>query len=392
MEAVKQAAGASGPGRVPAAIRQKTNAMKAIAFVPGTRDAYITERPEPQVTAPDEVKLKILEVGICGTDREEVAGGRADPPPGSKDMVIGHENFGRVVEVGSAVTVVRPGDYAMFTVRRDCEPCICGHHNDMCFTGQYTERGIKGADGYQAEYVVDREKYLIRIPETIKHLGVLAEPMSVSEKAINEALRIQSARIPGADGDAWLTDKQALVAGLGPIGLLAAIILRLRGAKVAGLDIVDEDSRRPSLLKKIGGEYIDGRKVKTLDLDDRLGQVDLVFEATGVPQLEFELIDALGINGIYVMTGIPAGDRPLKIVGAPLMQQMVLKNQVLLGSVNAGIADFRRGIEELGEAHKRFPGAMDQLITERTPVDRFMDAFHAQGDDEIKSVVEWEKV
>lgn len=366
--------------------------MKAIAIKPGTKNAFITERPEPVITAPDEVKLKILQVGICGTDREEVAGGRADAPPGTHELVIGHENFGKVVETGSAVTTVKAGDYAMFTVRRDCEPCICGSHNDMCIKGDYTERGIKGQDGYQVAYAVDKERYLIPIPEKIKHIGVLAEPMSVSEKAINESVRIQCARLPEAGSpDTWLEGKKTLVAGLGPIGLLAAFILRLRGAEVYGLDIVDASTLRPTLLTTIGGHYVDGRKVKTEDLDDTLGQIDMIFEATGVASLEFELIDALGINGIYVLTGIPSGERPLSIIGAPLLQQVVLKNQVFLGSVNASIADFAKGIEELSAAHEKYPDAISRVVTSHIPVDNFQDVFDHHDVNEIKSVIEWEK-
>lgn len=365
--------------------------MKAIAIIPGKKDAFLTERPEPSVSAPDDIKLKILQVGICGTDREEVEGGRADAPAGSKELVIGHENFGRVVEVGDKVTRVKPGDFAMFTVRRDCEPCICGHHNDMCFTGNYTERGIRGRDGYQVEYAVDKARYLIKIPETIKHLGVLAEPMSVSEKAVNEAVRIQCARLPEANPATWLQGKQVLVAGLGPIGLLGAFILRLRGARVLGLDIVDENTLRPTVLKEIGGKYVNGKKVQTPDLDDTFGQIDLIFEATGIPQLEFELIDALGINGIYVLTGIPAGSRPLNITGAPLLQQMVLKNQVMVGSVNAGITDFERGIEELTEADRKYHDAIGKMITGRIPVARFKEVFAGHDVNQIKEIVEWEK-
>lgn len=368
--------------------------MKAIAIIPGQKNAFMTERPEPSIQASDEIKLKILQVGICGTDREEVEGGRADPPPGSNELVIGHENFGRVVEIGSDVKAVKVGDYAMFSVRRDCDPCICGHHNDMCFKGEYTERGIKGRDGYQVEYAVDKEKYIVPIPDAIKHIGVLAEPMSVSEKAINESVRIQRTRLPEVSAgseDTWLKDKQVLVAGLGSIGLLGAFILRLRGAKVLGLDIVDEDTLRPAVLKEIGGVYVDGRKVNTLDLDDKFGQIDMIFEATGVPQLEFELIDALGINGIYVLTGIPGGERPLTLIGAPLIQQIVLKNQIILGSVNASIDDFKRGIEELTQASQKYAEAISKIITAYIPADRFQDAFGRHDINAIKTVVEWEK-
>src|SRR5512138_3136485 len=122
--------------------------MKAISIIPGTQTVHLVDRPEPAITAPDEVKLRVVRVGICGTDREEVHGGRADAPAGHSELVIGHEMFGQVVEVGQAVTRVRPGDFAVFTVRRGCGTCLpCAmNRSDMCLTGAYTERGIWGRD------------------------------------------------------------------------------------------------------------------------------------------------------------------------------------------------------------------------------------------------------
>src|SRR6266542_1313055 len=271
--------------------------MRAIAVAPGTTDVHFVERPVPQVRAPDQIKMQVLQVGICGTDREEANGGRADAPPGQPDLVLGHEMLGKVVEAGTAVTAVRPGDYAVFTVRRGCDHCLpCAQNqSDMCASGDYTERGIRAADGYQTELVVDTEQYVVRVPPEMAPYAVLCEPMSVAEKAITESAQIQAARLPGgdpADPDGWLRGKRALIAGLGPIGLLAAFALRLRDVEVIGLDVVDETSIRPSLLKRIGGRYVDGRQVKTHDLDQQLGQIDLIFEATGVASLEFELIDA----------------------------------------------------------------------------------------------------
>ncbi|HXE61648.1 MAG TPA: alcohol dehydrogenase catalytic domain-containing protein, partial [Gemmatimonadaceae bacterium] len=130
--------------------------MKAIAIVPGKAGARLVERTEPLVGAPDEVKVRIIRVGICGTDREEVSGGRATVPDGQHDLVIGHEMFGQVVEIGSAVTRAKNGDYVVFTVRRGCGQCFSclASRSDMCQTGKYRERGIKGLDGYQTEYVV----------------------------------------------------------------------------------------------------------------------------------------------------------------------------------------------------------------------------------------------
>jgi glucose 1-dehydrogenase len=368
--------------------------MKAIAITPGTKQVNIVDRPEPKVSAPDEIKLRVLRVGICGTDREEASGGRADAPPGRKDLVIGHEMFGQVEEVGNQVEIVRPGDFGCFTVRRGCGHCpaCLNERSDMCSTGDYTERGIKQRDGYETELVVDQLEYFVKVPREQVPLGVLSEPTSVAEKAIDEALSVQVGRIPGAaDPRKWLEGKQVLVAGLGPIGLLAAVALKLRGAKVLGLDVVDEDSLRPKLLKQLGGSYVDGRQTKPSALNDAFGQIDMIFEATGIARVEFDLLGALGINGVYVLTGIPGGDRPLQIDGASLMRTLVLRNQVMIGSVNASRKHFEMAVEDLGKAYKTWGKTMEQIITHAVPNSDFADVLEKHPDNEIKAVIEWSK-
>ena len=368
--------------------------MKAIAIEPGTTSSSLIDHQEPQINSPKDVKVKMLQVGICGTDREEALGGRADAPPHSNHLIIGHEMFGQVVETGSEVTKVRAGDYAVFTVRRGCGECVPCKNNrsDMCYTGNYKERGIKELHGFETEYVVDHEQFIVKVPVSIKSVGVLTEPMSVAEKAIDEALIIQSNRLPEIKYDDWLKGRRALVAGVGAIGLLAAFALRLRGAEVVGLDIVDENSKRPQILKDIGGSYLDGRNVKTTDIDEKYGEFDFIFEATGVPSLSFELIDVLGLNGIYVMTGIPGGERPVCFSGADMMKQIVLKNQVILGSVNASTRHFAMAIEDLEKARNKYGKLIEEVITQKVPHTNFMDALHLQSEDDIKTVIEWGKI
>ena len=366
--------------------------MKAIANLSGTSTLHLVDRPEPVLAAPDEVKLRVLRVGICGTDREEAAGGRSKPPDGQVDLVIGHEMLGKVTEVGSSVSRVCPGDLAVFTVRRGCGQCLpCGmNRSDLCNTGNYRERGIWGLDGYQTEFVVDREQYIVRVPPELEAIGVLCEPLSVAEKAIDEAVRVQSAHLPDAMADPnWLSGRCCLAAGLGPIGLLAALMLRLRGAKVYGLDIVDAGSPRPQWLEKIGGEYIDGRAVAPDRVDDMLGPMELIFESTGVAALEFNLLDALATNGIYVLTGIPGGERPLEIPGAQLIRQLVLDNQVMLGSVNAARSHFQMAVDDLDDARLMWGDHAARLITHRHPYAEFEDALRNHPADEIKAVIEW---
>lgn len=367
--------------------------MKAIAIIPGTKKVFLTDRPEPNINSDDEVKIKVFEVGICGTDREEVSGGRADAPAGSKELIIGHEMFGQVVDVGKAVTKVKPGDYGLFIVRRGCGKCAAclNGRSDMCYTGDYTERGIKGADGYQAAFVVDKEQYFVAVPESIADIGVLTEPMSVAAKAIDEALLLQRTRVSDFDNPQhWLNGKKALVAGIGPIGILAAFALRLKGAEVYGLDIVPSDSIRPQVLEAIGGKYIDGNEIKVTEIDDKIGRMDFAFEATGIAKLQFQIIDTLAVNGIYVATGIPSGERPLTVSGGKLMQDLVLKNQIVIGSVNASIHHYEQAVDYLSRSKEKWPEPIGKVITDKASYKDFDSVLHQHSNDEIKAVISWQ--
>jgi glucose 1-dehydrogenase len=335
--------------------------MKAIAVIPGTTAVRLVDRPEPSITAPDEVKARVMRVGICGTDREEAAGGRAKAPSAHDDLVMGHEMFGQVVDVGTAVTQVKTGDYALFTVRRgcgQCRPCML-QRSDMCRTGLYTERGIWGLDGYQTEYVVDHEPFVVRVPDSATSLD-------------------------------WLAGKRCLVAGLGPVGLLAALSLRLREADVWGLDIVDAETVRPRWLTAIGGHYLDGRKRPFDRAKNQIGSFDMIFEATGIASLQFELLDALALDGVYAVAGIPSGDQPLSVEGSALMRRLVLQNQLIVGSVNASRDHFQLAVHDLSMAERRWPGQIARLITHRHPYTDFEAAFQHHGSDEIKVVLDWQ--
>ncbi len=366
--------------------------MKAISIIPESRKLALTDKNEPAIHSQDEVKLKVFQVGICGTDREMAEGGRAESPIGKKDLVIGHEMFGQVVEAGAHVTNVRNGDFGVFTVRRGCNECKACKNNrsDMCYSGNYTERGIKGADGFQAEYVIDTAQYLIKVPPSIKDIGVLTEPMSVAAKAIDEAMIMQQGRLKDFDrNDNWLQGKKALIAGIGAIGLMAAFALRLRGAEVTGMDIVDRDQLRVKILEEIGGKYIDGRILNVTNIDDQCGEFDFVFEATGIAKLQIELIDTLGINGIYVATGIPAGKRPMTMEAGHILQQMVLKNQIMLGSVNASVEHYRMAVDYLEKSSMLWPDSIRKVITEKVHYTEFENVFDSHDPNEIKIVIEW---
>jgi len=367
--------------------------MKAIILKPHTKDVQLKDNwPEPKIEKDDDVKVQIIEVGICGTDREEASGGRADAPNGEELLVIGHEMLGKVVDVGKGVKNFKNGDLTVITVRRGCGKCEPCKNNcfDMCQTGLYQERGIKQRHGYQCEFVVEKEKFIVKVPESIKNIAVLTEPTTVVEKAIDEAVRLQNERIPYEDSlEKWLKGKKVLIAGLGPIGLLAAMVLRIKDVDITGIDIVDPTSKRPQIFKEMGGKYIKSSDLFKKDFSKPENQFDMIIEAAGIAKLDFDLINILGVNGIYVLTGVPGDARELNVKGSEIMKQLVLKNQVILGSVNAGNLHFKYAIDDLEKASKKWPNLIEQLITHRVSYQNFKDVLFKHDPNEIKAVIKW---
>src|SRR5919202_6146600 len=196
-----------------------TQTMDAIAVTPRTPGSARPVKLQQPPAAPGSVLVRVLEVGIDGTDTEIDKGEYGEAPKGEDVLVIGHEGLGRVEAVGSGVSGFHKGDLVVATVRRpdDCINCRAGE-NDMCLTGNYTERGIKGAHGYMAQYYAEKPEYLVHIPEAIRAFAALLEPLSIVEKAIFQAWKIQERMI-------W-EPKNAVVLGAGPIGLLGTILLR----------------------------------------------------------------------------------------------------------------------------------------------------------------------
>lgn len=334
----------------------------------------------------------MLLVGVCGTDREEASGGRADAPSGEKELVIGHEMLAEVVEVGTKVTRVQVGDRVIITVRRGCNACAAclAFRSDYCTTGKYTERGIKGAHGFQSTFIVDEEIYAVKAPHSLGDIAVLAEPMSVVQKAIEESILIQARRLSWLkDPLNWIQGKTACVAGLGPIGMLASLVLLLKGAHVVGLDRAPTDGARARLFKAMGGTYIQDTSFDPAAFKKDYPDVQLIVDAAGVAKFDFTLISLLGVNGIFVLTGVPGEQSAVSVDGSQLFKQLVLCNQIILGSVNESIEHFAQGLKDLEIASQKWPGIVEQFITHRFPYTNFQQGFAKSGSDEIKAVIDW---
>src|SRR6266545_7900724 len=170
--------------------------MKAIAVKPGIPNTvHLTELPAPTV---DEVPngcgvlVRVLRVGVDGTDKEINAADYGQAPEGYDFLVIGHEGFGQVEAVGPSVTEVKPGDYVVATVRRPGSSIydLIGT-SDMTTDDIYYERGINLRHGFLTEYYVDDAEYIVKIPGGLKEVGVLLEPFTVVQKGITQAFEAQ---------------------------------------------------------------------------------------------------------------------------------------------------------------------------------------------------------
>jgi glucose 1-dehydrogenase len=349
--------------------------MKAVAVFPGSREVKVIEQNEPAISRPDEVMLRVLDVGICGTDWEICTFEYGTPPPGEDHLVIGHEALGEVVATGPAVERFRVGDLVVPTVRRPCPHPGClacrSGHQDYCYTGDFTERGIKEASGYMAEYAVDQERHMIAVPPELREIAVLTEPLTVAEKALAQVSWMMRQRPPWLDpstpGEERGRGLSALVLGVGPVGLLGAMALATAGFATYVYSRELPPNPRIDLANAIGATYVSSQDTPFADLADQMGNIDLIYEAVGHSHFALEALRVLGINGIFVLTGIPGMQAFIKADGASLMRDMVLKNQVLLGTVNAGTDDFASALRHLDLFRHRWPAAARTLIAGRYP-------------------------
>jgi len=367
--------------------------MKAISVFPARRQVRLTEETEPELRTATDVKLRMLEVGICGTDKEIAACQYGTPPHGHDNLVIGHESLGEVVGLGKKVEGLAPGDLVVPMVRRPCtrEECLAcrSERQDYCYTGEFVERGIKGRSGFMTEFVVDDAQYMVKVPKSLREVGVLVEPLTIAEKALAQVAVIQQ-RLPWAcpmkRGAERHTCHKAVVIGAGPVGLLGAMALRHTGFEVTLYSKSPAPNDRAALIEAIGGRYVSSETTSAEELAALVGGIDLVYEAVGASQIAFDVLRVLGTNGVFVFTGVPARKGPIQIDSDLLMRNIVLKNQVVVGSVNAGREDFESAIRDLGAFRKRWPEAVRNLISGRYPLSEAVSLLEGRRDG-IKNVL-----
>ena len=340
--------------------------MQGLVTRPGTaHSTRVAEVPVARAGA-GQLLLRVLEVGVCGTDREISEGVFGVPPDGDAELVLGHELLGVVDGDGHGFS---RGDLVTATVRRSCAHCrACEEGSpDSCLTGDYSERGITRLDGFARELVAEDAAQLIPIPRSLGRLGVLAEPTSICERAIRHARTI-GGRQP------WQIER-ALVLGAGAIGLLSTYLLRL-----AGIDVwTASNESHVDLVAACGARYVSTEDVSLRTLRDDVGGFDLVIAAVPDAQVMAESLGLLRRSGVACLLGIDGRNRPVSIDGPVLGVDAILENRVLFGSVNAHRQDWLSGVEALDRVRERWPDALEAFVGLRVPLDRFGEAFAYRG-------------
>lgn len=335
--------------------------MKAIAVFPGKPNSlHLANLPKPNVNDVPKgrgVLVKILSVGVDGTDKEINAAEYGAAPSGYDFLVVGHEGFGRVEAVGSEVTEFKPGDYVVATVRRP------GHsiydaigESDVTTDSNYFERGINLLHGFLTEYYVDSADFMVKIPAGLKEVGVLLEPMTVVQKGIVQAYEIQR-RLK-----VW-RPRRAAVMGAGTIGLLAALVLRLRGLEVVTFARNPKPNLNAELIEALAAKYEITQELPVIEGAQKYGAFDIILEATGFSPIVFESMQALAKNGVLVLASVTGGDKRVEVPADKINLEFVLGNKVMVGTVNANREYFESGVRDMAMAESEFPGWLSRLLT-----------------------------
>ena len=347
--------------------------MRAAIVTPGKKGSMHVADVAAPVRKPDECLVRVLEVGIDGTDRDIDAGLYGEAPPGSDFLIDGHESLGEVIEGPGK------GDLVVATVRRPCpERCIaCSKGTvDFCRSGNYEERGIRRRHGYLAEFYAESPEYLIKIPRELRKIAVLSEPMSVVQKAFRQVYRIQQ-RLP------W-DPKRLLITGAGGIGTLAACVGRLKGLEVVTYSRGPSRGADHGIRGTLGVTYVSSDDQQLRDI----GLFDIVIEATGYSPLAWQAAEVLDINGVLCMLSLTGGEKHIDIASDALNDKFVLGNRLMFGSVNAAKGDFENGVRDFGELQRRFPGMMETFITRRVPLEKIRTALDDRPPDDLKTIIE----
>ncbi|MEK6238836.1 MAG: alcohol dehydrogenase catalytic domain-containing protein, partial [Planctomycetales bacterium] len=342
--------------------------------------------PEPSGPGEGETLCRTLQLGVCGTDREILAAAQPWRPEEEDFLILGHECLARVEAVGAGASGIQVGDLVVPTVRRGFADAV--HRVDMQAFGEYTERGIVRHHGFSTPYWTEDPRHLFRIDPALADVAVLTEPLAVAEKAANEALLLQSARL---GEDFWKTSPpRTLITGMGPIAFAGVLACRARGWPVTMLGRDAPDTFRARTAVALGADYLRLADADWEPNDVEADGFDLILECTGNDALTVEITGGLASRGVVVWLGAARIPTPGEHNVARMMRNGLLRNHIHLGCVNAAPRDFEDALSHLAEYHRSHPQELQSLITARISPDDALWHFEHRQPQGIKVVLMYE--
>jgi len=360
--------------------------MLAVAAQTGSAQPLLVEAPPPRLPAAGEVLCRTLELGICGTDREILHSAAPWTPAGEDRLILGHECLGRIEALGDGVAGFRVGDLVVPVVRRALPGMT--RRVDLLPFGAFTERGIVREHGFSQPLWLDRPDYLFTVSPDIADLAVLAEPLAVSEKAANESLQLQRARL-GESSWTVANPPRVLVTGMGPIGFTAVLAAIARGWPATMLGRDEPGTFRVRLVERLGGRYqpLDSAAVPAEQIE--ANGYDLLIECTGSDEILVRTAALVRSCGVIVWLGSSRVPRPITLNVQRLMRDGLLRNHLHIGSVNAAPRDFHDALAHLAQLKRTHAAELSALITARVRLEDSLWHYEHRQPQGIKTVIEY---
>lgn len=365
--------------------------MKAVIVRPPKVGVSIEEIKEPQPER-NKVKIRILDTGICGTDREIVNGKliTARPPNGKDYLILGHEAVGVVEEDCCGF---KKGDLVMPVNRRGCGHCLncLIGRPDFCETGEFVEAGMSGLDGFMREYYYDDPKYLVRVPREIRDFAVMAQPLSDLEKSLEEILNIQR-RMLWICGDGTFNCRKALVVGTGPVGVLFSLLLKAYGFEVWITNRRELNDMEREIAEEVGLEFYNSANGYD-GLKEKVGKFDIIFDASNAfTYIAEHLFSLLNYNGILGLFGFPQSGQ--FSIPYDMIQNFIMRSNVMVGLVNGQKPHFEMAMIHLAAWKSMWPKTVKAMITKEVDIEdekEVKEVIMNKLPSEIKVKIRWSK-
>jgi L-iditol 2-dehydrogenase len=344
--------------------------MKSMMLT-GIRQMGIMEIPEPAIVNPNDVKIKMLVVGVCGSDIHYYTQGRIGTQIVRYPFPVGHEGAGIVTEVGAGVKKVKTGDKIAIEPAMPCWVC------DQCLTGRHhTCRNLKflgcpgQADGCLSEYIVMPEMSCFPLHEKLNpDHGVISEPLAIGVYSAKQSISVKGAKIG--------------ILGFGPIGMSVMLAAKALGAE--SFYVTDKIEARLSLAKKEGAVLIANplkENVVEKILENELLALDVVFECCGQQEAFDQAIDLLKPGGKMMVVGIPEFDTWSMNV------EKTRRREITIQFVRRQVDCVELSLDLMNNSKIN----VSNMITHRFPFDKTQDAFDlvaGYSDGVMKAVIDF---